>query len=399
MPFHGILDDSSFAAVATPEGNRHVFFQDRNGTLRQATYAQSSSVWNVAMNHLDIDDVRHLTPISATVREDTNLLYVVIPLSLIRSPCRLTVEQVYLFYIHANNSLGGQAYSPGRGWQGFPAIGQEMGGFGNEFPNLSNFVAAEGSRSLSVSLVPRAAPVEICIFFEGKNHTMTAMYGAELRPPSNDPSWIWKDLTNGTVSSDYSNATCGPPFGSGIFGSYSSTGVNGSTPYIGPWLKVTMFCATPDSTFPLTATYDTFGPRRFLAYLALPSIITAHDEAAPNKARFHSGIWYQPFAQGSRHTLDFDLVAIDAEWILARGGHVFFVDQGQLSELQETPPSPEKHSAPTSQFPYSRIAATTPANSTVIYIYHQINATTIAEDILDESLGTWTSFDISIATG
>ena len=53
---------------------------------------------------------------------------------------------------------------------------------------------------------------------------------------------------------------------------------------------------------------------------------------------------------------------------------------------------------PSSPFPHTRMALTNPTNSTALYLYHQINATTIAEDIWDGSDLGWASSNITIPT-
>lgn len=42
-------------------------------------------------------------------------------------------------------------------------------------------------------------------------------------------------------------------------------------------------------------------------------------------------------------------------------------------------------------FPYTRLASTAPVNSALLYLYHQINDTTIAEDQYGASIGHWIS--------
>ena len=66
---HGVVNDSSLAAVITSDGVRHVFFQDTNGTIRQATRAvSSSSIWGSPLNVAVASDARRYTPMSAIVR-------------------------------------------------------------------------------------------------------------------------------------------------------------------------------------------------------------------------------------------------------------------------------------------------------------------------------------------
>jgi len=55
-------------------------------------------------------------------------------------------------------------------------------------------------------------------------------------------------------------------------------------------------------------------------------------------------------------------------------------------------------SSPISPFPYARLAVITPSNGKVFYLYHQINASILAEDIYDPYIRSWTSNNISIPT-
>ena len=66
---HGILDDSSFAAVTAAGGNRYVFFQDINGSLRQASYSPTTLSWTAGMDLIipGSIDARNHTPLSATI--------------------------------------------------------------------------------------------------------------------------------------------------------------------------------------------------------------------------------------------------------------------------------------------------------------------------------------------
>ena len=44
---------------------------------------------------------------------------------------------------------------------------------------------------------------------------------------------------------------------------------------------------------------------------------------------------------------------------------------------------------PLTDFPFARLATTTPINSTIFYLYHQMNETHIAEESFDITVGTW----------
>ena len=66
---HGILNDSSFAAVASSDGSKYVFFQDISGTLRQAFYSQTAQSWTSerSLTIPDTTDARIHTPLSAII--------------------------------------------------------------------------------------------------------------------------------------------------------------------------------------------------------------------------------------------------------------------------------------------------------------------------------------------
>ena len=54
---------------------------------------------------------------------------------------------------------------------------------------------------------------------------------------------------------------------------------------------------------------------------------------------------------------------------------------------------------PASPFPFARLASTAPTNSSVFYLYHQINDVVFAEDTYDATSGSWTATNFSISVG
>ena len=55
-------------------------------------------------------------------------------------------------------------------------------------------------------------------------------------------------------------------------------------------------------------------------------------------------------------------------------------------------------SMPSTPYPFARLARLTPAIGTNFFIYHQLNASTFAEDQWDDTVGGWVSNLFSIAT-
>lgn len=66
---HGVLDDSSFAAVSAQDGSRYVFFQGLNGSLRQIYYSQMTLSWTSSISQIipDTTDARRNTPLAAVI--------------------------------------------------------------------------------------------------------------------------------------------------------------------------------------------------------------------------------------------------------------------------------------------------------------------------------------------
>ena len=60
--------------------------------------------------------------------------------------------------------------------------------------------------------------------------------------------------------------------------------------------------------------------------------------------------------------------------------------------------NPDISQPPVSPFPFTKLAVTTSANSSSLYLYHMINSTTMVEDQYDTSTGFWISVYFDIAT-
>ena len=70
---HAVLSGTSIAAVTLPNNDRHVFFQERSGIIRQAIYTASASVWESKITtkfQVVADDVRSATPLAAAYYTD-----------------------------------------------------------------------------------------------------------------------------------------------------------------------------------------------------------------------------------------------------------------------------------------------------------------------------------------
>ena len=118
---NGILNDTSLAAVTTAEGNRHIFFQDINGSLRHNVYDQSSNKWLNGTDYLDSDlPPRNLTPIAAFAITDFLIL---------------------IHFVSTNDFLSATSFDIGGG----SSQGHVPGLMNDSFP------VAPGSRTLSLA--------------------------------------------------------------------------------------------------------------------------------------------------------------------------------------------------------------------------------------------------------
>lgn len=60
-----ILDDTSIAALALPNGDRRLFFQDLSGVIRQAFHSSSSGKWRADTKFVVASNARTHSPIAA----------------------------------------------------------------------------------------------------------------------------------------------------------------------------------------------------------------------------------------------------------------------------------------------------------------------------------------------
>ena len=62
---HQVLNDTSLATVATLGGNRHVYYQDQSGLLRESVYFAPTQNWSSPLSYTIATNAKNFTPISA----------------------------------------------------------------------------------------------------------------------------------------------------------------------------------------------------------------------------------------------------------------------------------------------------------------------------------------------
>ena len=60
------LSDTTLAVVESNNGDRHLFFQERSGNIRQGIYSASTQKWSAAFDLVVATDAKNHTPIAAT---------------------------------------------------------------------------------------------------------------------------------------------------------------------------------------------------------------------------------------------------------------------------------------------------------------------------------------------
>ncbi|MCJ1247925.1 hypothetical protein MMC30_005140 [Trapelia coarctata] len=365
---HGLLNDTSMAAVTTSDGHRHAFFQEKTGIIRESIYISSTAKWLTDVSYIIATDARNYTPMST--------FGVLAP-----------TEQIYLFYIDRNDHITYQMFDSRYGiWRNSSS----------STDGISNLIAAPDSRILSAT--PRPDPTSdsftIFLFYESSNGSVVWLKGL---PDFTFvfPRWTWIDqvIDNLLLGQGDGPIVPGPLCTSGFL----RDDANHSQ------LDMTLTRASPDSsTFVITDAYIAF------------------EETVNTTCR--DALSFSIVSHGSEWSLTLTVIAHKLAPLLSMA-HVPQTDciMGWVGNLSVTPASRNIYPygylvngtalvslyrsdgqlssvPPESPFHFARLASTVPTNGTVFYMYHQIDNVTFAEDKYDMSIGHWASTNITIAT-
>ena len=162
----GAVNDTSLAAVMTPDRNRHVFLQDINGTLRHAVFASEENLWLSNVDYLlplePVSAPRLGTPLAATY------------------PGYINPNSILVYYINTEDSLSVISYTI------------ESGVINGDAFNGS--IAIEpGSRCLTASTIDsrkcNGLPNQF-VFFEARSGSIAFLYGHFV-----GEEWTWQDMS------------------------------------------------------------------------------------------------------------------------------------------------------------------------------------------------------------
>lgn len=171
---NGVLSDTSLAAITTSEGNRHVFFQDFNQSLRHAVFAQSANTWLNGADYISTSPLpRNLTPIAVVeIRVE---------------PSQAGFNFLHLFYIDINGFIAASSYLPG----------QSFGKNPTPPPMNSSFQVASASRTLSVTQIApsqNGTLAEAVLLYETPTGNITALHGY-FSGTSSTSQWVWENVS------------------------------------------------------------------------------------------------------------------------------------------------------------------------------------------------------------
>ncbi|MCJ1479151.1 hypothetical protein MMC13_007835 [Lambiella insularis] len=374
------LRDTSLAVTTTSDGNRHVFFQDSSNTIRQAIYEMSSGQWSASTTYVVATDAKPYSPLSA-----------------FEVPSYLAgQEEIHLLYITSNNSVNARIFN------------LQISSWINEtttYNGITRFTARTGSRALSATRrdnytsndlqqskgaaagLGQQYPIlssqnfTMYLLFEDTSGTLQWYFGwwGFFKTTNSQNAWQWQwtnlDIEQYGVSQfeQLASSTLTPPFSSSIAPSSGSASGKSDSAYA---IKV-LSAATSNAG----ANYTYF------------------DQTFNDTSGTDATVGFQfPGLEGNVSAVDFTQGCVTNGSTSDARVYGFWVNGTTLSSITSFGNDVYPTTSPSSQFPYTRLASTSPGNGTEILLYHQINDTAFAEDVYDTSGGVWSSSSFTIST-
>ena len=164
----GALNNTSLAAVTTPDGNRHIFLQDINGTLRHAVYSSAANFWlpdaDFLLPPVPVSPPRLGTPITAT--------------------CHTNVSGyglILVYYVNVNETISAIHYET------------DLGAMGGDVFNGSTVVKPDSHcvSALTVEYDVYEHYSYALLFFEAPSGNISFLYGQT----TSDLVWEWQNMS------------------------------------------------------------------------------------------------------------------------------------------------------------------------------------------------------------
>lgn len=379
---HGIYNDSSVSMVALGDGDKRLLFQEGTGNIREALFTQSANSWTSDINNVVATDARNNTPLAALLVNSTGT-----PFAADTGPV------IFLFYITATNQLASKQFISGS-WtsrDNFSPTGT---------PNMT-ITTATNTRALSCTLLNNnVLSGQAFVFYVAQNGSV-------------------ESLTITPTSADSIVASPGPSLPSNLQGGHvlalaagTSEANNVATPQVGvltsngsvyydlyfsffnnsawtpPELQTLLVPALPPNeqiTYPTSLTLAN-------AYPATATSLPSTPTDAPSNPSLQSASYNESLIG------DVDIAQVFVNDPTSRSYTLFGFWVNGTDLAAYTTKNIGLSTQPKSSFPYSRLAGAVGGNGSDVLLYHQINATSWAEDVYNLDGGFFTTSYFEVET-
>ena len=228
---NGVSNDSSLASVITADNDRHLFFQDINGTLRHAVFSTSQNSWLSSVDFV-------VTPTKA--RNKT-------PIAALDVSTSVDILAIDVYFVDENNTLDVVRYYSGYA----PVVHGSLGLLNG------SFIASPETKSLSIIRPGAPNPSTnsrseidlydgVLLFYENPSHNITVLQNtvfnsSNASTSSSTGDWAWNNVSDIFNPQNYKNSPggwIGSPFSAVLFGDifsacfFAPQSIDGeSTPY------------------------------------------------------------------------------------------------------------------------------------------------------------------------
>lgn len=379
--------------MALGDGDKRLLWQENTGNIREVLYTASTKQWTSDVNNIVATDAKNSTPLAALLVNSTGT-----PFAADTGPV------IFLFYIAQNNVLASKQFISGS-WT-------TRDNFSPTGSSNVTFNTATDSRTLAVtSIVNSTVSGEAYVFYVAQNGSVVAL---SILPDTAGDGIV---ASPGPILPDSLQGGNILALAAGITGSRPQVGVltsNGTVYYNlyfsffgnDTWTNPERECMRPQGISssqttliqdavqtilvpPLPPSDQIIYPTSLAlanAYPASPTATAALPTPTSTAAAFNETlIGDVDIAQVFVNNPNSDSYTLFGFWVNGTDLAAYTTKNIGLS------------TQPQSSFPYKRLAGTTSGNGSDIYLYHQINQTSIAEDMynLDGGFFTTTYFDVS----
>ncbi|KAL9611039.1 MAG: hypothetical protein Q9167_004286 [Letrouitia subvulpina] len=387
-----ILNNSSFAALSLPNNDRYLFYQGYDGIVRQAFYATQPRKWTSTGS------------VSSNAKNHT-------PLAAINVVGEINA---------GDHTLAAAKFSTGS-WSQDPDFG----------PFMDLRTTALSPKSLAVTEIPKTSPRQVYLCYEDENTTVTILRGLFQVSLASVPNSVSSSIQSLYMMESSISLLQSSPIPTQTISETPIPNINmGTFEVTSGWdwqdISSSFTAASLLSRLgsPFSLYYDGQGVSAIFmdknaSNLETGAILSA--KLSNTTSKICSSSLYLPEIRTDDGNLDHqpsveiaNANEIPSLLSLSIGpvntGHptngtktsqyTFWVDGATLRTTTANTTSDyntRRINRITSAFPYPQLGGSAPLDGTVLYLYHQINETTFAEDQWDETTGVWTSQNITVS--